>query len=110
MNAFKRTDEAYIGLELGTHTWNVDIGNNAMEDILDEGIECYPEDVYALIYKGYSCSEEKLKMMLDEPDNSDNMLYPLDCFRDLSYDKWLEYKKEWEVLEEEARQRAKESK
>mgnify|MGYP001397937174 CR=1 FL=1 len=90
----KRTEEAYIGLELETHTWNVDIENNAMEDILDEGIECYPDDVYALIYEGYNCSEEHLKMMLSEPDNSKNMLYPLDCFRELSYDDWLDYKKE----------------
>jgi len=104
----KRIEEAYIGLELGTHTWNVDIENNAMEDILDAGIGCYPEDIYALIYKGYSCSEEKLKMMLNEPDNSNNMLYPLDCYRDLSYDDWLEYKKEWDEFEKEAEKRKKE--
>ena len=32
-------------------------------------------------------------MMLSEPDNGDNMLYPLDCFKELSYDDWLKYKK-----------------
>ena len=46
--------------------------------------------------------------MLVVPDNSNNMLYPLDCYRDLSYDDWLEYKKEWDEFEEEARQRRKE--
>ena len=40
-------------------------------------------------------------MMLDEPDNSKNMLYPLSCYRDLSYDKWLEYKKDWEEMDRE---------
>ena len=104
----KRTELAYIGLELETHRYPEDINNTAMEDILDEGIEGYPEDIYALIYKGYSCSEEKLKMMLDEPDNSNNMLYPLDCYRDLSYDDWLEYKKEWDEFEKEAEKRRKE--
>ena len=108
----KRTEEAYIGLELGTHTWNVDIENNAMEDILDEGIRGDAHDLYSIIYGGYSCSEEHLKMMLDEPDNSDNMLYPLDCFRDLSYDDWLEYKKEWDEDKEREllRQKQKENK
>jgi hypothetical protein len=103
----KRTEEAYIGLELGTHTWNVDIENNAMEDILDAGIECYPEDIYSIIYEGYSCSEEHLKMMLSEPDNSKNMLYPLDCFRELSYDNWLEYKIERDEERKNAMELAK---
>ncbi len=101
----KRTELAYIGLELGTHRYPEDINNTAMEDILDEGIECYPEDIYAIIYEGYECSEEKLKMLLDEPDNSKNMWYPLDCYRDLSYDKWLEHKKDWEEFEKEAEER-----
>ena len=35
-------------------------------------------------------------MLLDEPDNSKNMWYPLDCLRDLSYDDWIEYKQERE--------------
>ena len=90
----KRTELAYIGLELETAIWNVDIENNAMEDILDAGIDCYPEDVYEIIYKGYNCTEEKLKMLLGEQDNGDNMFYPLDCFRELSYKDWLEYKQE----------------
>ena len=103
----KNIDRAYIGLELETHTWNVDIESNAMDDILDEGIECYPEDVYELIYDGYNCTEDKLKMMLNEPDNGDNMLYPLDCYKDLSYDDWLQYKKE---RDEDAKERAKANK
>ena len=90
----RRIEKTYIELEIGMATWNVDINNNAVEDILDEGIDCYPEDVYSIIYEGYTISEDKLKMMLNEPDNSDNMLYPLDCYKDLSYNDWLEYKKE----------------
>ena len=90
----KNTEKAYIQIELGTATWNVDLEHNGEQDILDEGIDCYPEEVYALIYEGYSISEDKLKMLLNEPDNSGNMLYPLDCYKDLSYDDWIEYKKE----------------
>lgn len=99
----KRMDKVYIQLEIGMATWNVDINNNAMEDILDEGIDCYPEDVYDIIYEGYTISEDKLKMMLNEPDNSDNMLYPLDCQKDLSYDVWLEYKTDRKEEEEKQR-------
>ena len=98
----KRMDKVYIQLEIGMAEWNVDINNNAVEDILDEGIDCYPEDVYDIIYEGYTISEDKLKMMLNEPDNSDNMLYPLDCQKDLSYDDWLEYKSD---RKEEEKQR-----
>ena len=90
----RRIEKTYIELEIGMATWNVDINNNAMEDILDEGIRCYPEDIYSIIYEGYNISEDKLKMMLNEPDNPSNMLYPLDCYKDLSYNDWLEYKKE----------------
>ncbi len=103
----KRTERAYIQIELGTAIWNVDLEHNGMEDILDEGIDCYPEDVYELIYEGYNVPEEKIKMMLDEPDNSKNLLYPLDCFRDLSYSDWLEYKEEMDELKKERIKRQK---
>ena len=89
-----RMDKVYIKLELGMAEWNVDINNNAMEDILEKGIDCKAEKVYDIIYEGYTITEDKLKMMLNEPDNSDNMLYPLDYQKDLSYDDWLEYKAE----------------
>ncbi len=97
----KRTEKAYIQICLGTATWNVDLEHNGEQDILDEGIDCYPDEVYELIYEGYECSEDKLKMLLSEPDNSKNMLYPLDCFRELSYNDWLDYKKEMDLYEVE---------
>ena len=96
-----RMDRVYIELEIGMAIWNVDINNNAVEDILDKGIDCYAEDVYNIIYEGYTITEDKLKMMLNEPDNSDNMLYPLDYQKDLSYDDWLEYKAERKRQEKE---------
>ena len=96
----KNTEKAYIQIILGTATWNVDLEYNGEQDILDEGIDCYPEEVYALIYEGYDISEDKLKMLLDEPNNSDNMLYVLDYQKDLSYDDWLKYKKEKDVENE----------
>ena len=89
-----RMEKNYIKLELGVATWEVDINNDAMNDILEWGIDCFPEEVYKIVYEeGYKISEDKLKMMFDEPSNSRNMLYPLDCYRDLSYKDWLEYKK-----------------
>jgi hypothetical protein len=97
----KNTEKAYIEIELGTSTWNVDLEHNGMQDILDEGIDCYEDDVYHIIYQGYDITEEKLKELLDDKDNS--MLYPLDCFNDLSYENWLEYKKEQEFWEKEKR-------
>tara|TARA_B100001250_G_C19767576_1_gene775503 strand:+ start:593 stop:934 length:342 start_codon:yes stop_codon:yes gene_type:complete len=88
----KKTEKAYIKIELGTAVWNVDLETNAEQDILEDGISCSTEDVYELIYEGYTCSEEHLKMLLDEPNNSKNMFYPLDCQKDLSYNDWKNYK------------------
>ena len=89
----KRIEKNYIKIEFGTATWGVDLNQAAESDILDEGIDCYTDDVYEILYEdGYNITDEKLRMLLNEPDNSENMLYPLDCQRDLSFDDWLEYK------------------
>ena len=105
----KRTEKAYIQIELGTATWNVDLESNGEQDILDEGIDCQDYEVYEIIYEeGYSISEDKLKMMLDEHDNSKNMLYPLNNLKDLSYSGWLEYKQERDDAEELKKQKRKE--
>jgi hypothetical protein len=66
-----------------------------MDDIVDEGIEIGASELYEFIYdNGYNCSDEKLKMLLDDFDNSKNMFFPLDCHcdRETSYADWLEYK------------------
>ena len=91
----KRTHKAYINIELGTATWNVDLEHNGMEDILDEGIDCTECEVYELIYEGHTLEEDELKELLDNKNES--LLYPLDCFDTLSYEDWLEYKKEAEA-------------
>ena len=91
----KNTEEAYIGLELGTHSYPGDCCENAMNDILDEGIAITATELYDFIYEnGYNCSEEHLKMLLDDFNNSKNMYYPLDCHYDksTSYEDWIEYK------------------
>lgn len=93
----KNTEIAYIQIELGVAKWNVDLEHNGMEDILDNGIYCYEEDVYNIINQGYDITEEKLKELLDDKQNS--MLYPLDCFKELSYDNFLKYKEEIEFWE-----------
>ena len=90
----KRTHKAYIEIELGTATWNVDLCPSAEQDILDEGIDCTECEVYELIYEGHMLEEDELKELLD--NKSKSMLYPLDCFDSLSYKDWLEYKKEAE--------------
>ncbi len=91
----KNTEKAYINIELGTATWNVDLEHNGMQDILDEGIDCEDYEVYELIYEGHMLEEDELKELLD--NKSKSMLYPLYCFDDLSYEGWLEYKKEAEA-------------
>ena len=93
----KNREEAYIGIELETHSYPEDLGQCAMDDILNEGIEISADELYQFIYdNGYNCDEDKLKMMLDEHDSADNMLYPLDCIydKDTSYSDWLDYKSE----------------
>ena len=93
-------EKAYIGLELETHVWNVDIENNGMNTILDNGIAGSPEDIYRFIYdNGYNCSENKLQFLLDENDSSGNMFYPIDCQLQLSYDGWLKYRGERKIEE-----------
>lgn len=53
----KNTEEAYIGLELGTHSYPEDCCENAMNDILDEGIAITATELYDFIYdNGYNCS------------------------------------------------------
>jgi len=91
----KNTEKAYINIELGTATWNVDLEHNGMQDILDEGIDCTECEVYELIYEGHILEEDELKELLD--NKSKSMLYPLYCFDTLSYEDWLEYKKEAEA-------------
>jgi hypothetical protein len=89
----KNTEEAYIGLELGTHSYPDDCCENAMNDILDEGIEITATELYDFIYEnGYSCTEEHLKMLLNDFDDSKNMYYPLTCFKSTSYEDWVEHK------------------
>ena len=95
----KNTEIAYIEIELGIATWNVDLEHNGMEDILDNGIDCYEEDVYEIINQGYDITEEKLKELLDDKQSS--MLYPLDCFKELSYDNFLKYKNEIEFCKKQ---------
>ena len=106
----KNREEAYIGLELKTHHYPDDLGESGMNDILDDGIDITADELYQFIYlNGYHCEEEHLKMMLDEHDNSNNMLYPLECNYDktTSYEDWIEYK---EAMEEEEKLREKQNK
>ena len=105
----RNREEAYIGIELETHEFQVDLGSSAEQDILDEGIDISARELYEFIYdNGYHCSDEKLKMMLDDFENTKNMLYPLSCHynKETSYADWLEYEK-WRD-EEREKQREKE--
>ena len=93
----KNTERAYIGIELGTHSYPEDLGQSGMDDILDEGIDISADELYEFIYYNkYDCSEEHLKMLLDDFDCSKNMFYPLYCnyYKTTSYSDWLDYKSE----------------
>ena len=99
----RNREEAYIGIELETHIYGQDLGSAGMEDVLNQGIDISARELYKFIYEnGWYCSDEKLKMMLDDYENSDNMLYPLTCHyeKETSYADWLEYEK-WRDEERE---------
>jgi len=101
----KNTERAYIGIELGTHLYPEDLGQSGMDDILNEGIDIYANELYEFIYyNGYDCSEEHLKMLLDDFDSSKNMFYPLECNYDktTSYSDWLDYKSEMDEQKRKA--------
>ena len=101
-------EEAYIGIELETHIYGQDLGSAGMEDVLNQGIDISARELYKFIYEnGWYCSDEKLKMMLVDYENSDNMLYPLTCHyeKETSYAEWLEYKKWRDEEREKERER-----
>ena len=87
---FKKViDEAYIEIELGLRHVHM-LCMNAENDILMEGIDCYVEDVYELIYSYKDCvDDEDLIQLLDNKEKS--MLYPLDCFKELSFKDYKTY-------------------
>ena len=102
----KSIDEAYIEVELGVAPRS-HLCSNAEDDILMDGIECRVEDVYELIYcYKYDVDDEDLIELLDNKEKS--MLYPLDCFKELSFDDYKTY--EAEQIEEEKQQELKKEK
>ena len=102
----KSIDEAYIEVELGVAPRS-HLCANAEDDILMDGIECGVEDVYELIYcYKYSVDDDDLIELLDNKEKS--MLYPLDCFKELSFEDYKTY--EAEQIEEEKQQELKKEK
>ena len=101
----KSIDEAYIEVELGVAP-REHLCSNAENDILMDGIDCEVEDVYDLIYcYRYSIDDEDLEKLLDNKEES--MLYPLDCFLELSYSDYKTYEA-WQIEEEEKQELKKE--
>ena len=99
----KSIDEAYIEVELGVAPRS-HLCANAEDDILMDGIDCKPEDVYELIYcYKYSVDDDDLIELLDNKEKS--MLYPLDCFKELSFNDYKTY--EAEQIEEEKQEELK---
>ena len=99
----KSIDEAYIEVELGVAPRS-HLCSNAENDILIEGIECGVEDVYELIYSyKFEVDRADLIELLDNKEKS--MLYPLDCFKELSFKDYKTY--EAEQIEEEKREEIK---
>ena len=102
----KSIDEAYIEVELGVVPRSY-LCMNAENDILMEGIECYVDDVYELIYSYKDCvDDDDLIQLLDNKEKS--MLYPLDCFKELSFEDYKTY--EAEQIEEEKQEELKKEK
>ena len=99
----KSIDEAYIEVELGVAPRS-HLCSNAENDILIDGIDCEVEDVYELIYC-YKLEVDRADLieLLDNKEKS--MLYPLDCFKELSFKDYKTY--EAEQIEEEKREEIK---
>ena len=96
----KSIDEAYIEVELGVAPRS-HLCSNAEDDILMDGIDCEVNDVYELIYcYKYCVEDDDLIELLDNKEKS--MLYPLDCFKELSFNDYKTY--EAEQIEEEKMQ------
>ena len=93
----READKLYIQIELGAEEYK-NLGRAAEGDILDCGINCTPEDVYQIIYECCSLRDKDLYELLNNKEKS--MLYPLDCFKELSYEDWLQYEKEQIEIEE----------
>ena len=99
----KSIDEAYIEVELGVAPRS-HLCANAEDDILMDGIDCDVNDVYELIYcYKYCVDDDDLIQLLDNKEKS--MLYPLDCFKELSFNDYKTY--EAEQIEEEKMQELK---
>ena len=94
----KSIDEAYIEVELGVAPRS-HLCANAEDDILMHGIDCKVEDVYELIYcYRYTLEDEDFIDLLDNKKKS--MLYPLDCFKELSFEDYKTYEAEQIAKEE----------
>ena len=93
----KSIDEAYIEVELGVVPRS-HLCSYAEEDILMDGIDCGVDDVYELIYSyKFDVDRADLMELLDNKEKS--MLYPLDCFKELSFEDYKTY--EAEQIQEE---------
>tara|TARA_Y100001963_G_C6578374_1_gene352193 strand:+ start:81 stop:407 length:327 start_codon:yes stop_codon:yes gene_type:complete len=93
----READKLYIQIELGAEEYK-NLGRAAECDILDCGIDCTPEDVYEIIYECCALRDKDLYELLNNKEKS--MLYPLDCFYELSYEKWIEYSEHHREIEE----------
>ena len=88
-------EKKYIMIELKLD--DEPLNYEAEDLLLSEGIDCEDYELYDLIIDNDDYIDEGL--IQDLLDNSDSMLYPLDCFKYLSYTNYLEHKKERQEAE-----------
>jgi hypothetical protein len=90
VNKMNNLEKKYIMIELKLDDEPL---NYEAEDLLiSEGIDCEDYELYDLIIDNDDYIDEGL--IQDLLDDNDSMLYPLDCFKYLSYTNYLEHKKE----------------
>ena len=88
-------EKKYIMIELKLD--DEPLNYEAEDLLLSECIDCEDYELYDLIIDNDDYIDEGL--IQDLLDNSDSMLYPLDCFKYLSYTNYLEHKKERQEAE-----------
>ena len=90
VNKMNNLEKKYIMIELKLD--DEPLNYEAEDLLLSEGIDCEDYELYDLIIDNDDYIDEGL--IQDLLDDSGSMLYPLNCFKYLSYTNYLEHKKE----------------
>ena len=85
----------YIEVELKVTPFE-EMGNTASMHVFSEGIDCYTNDLYEIVYEnldrwdyGSEGIDDELRELLD--DNENTLLCPLSCKDEVSFDGFMEW-------------------